>query len=66
MLDDLNKDLENNKNVVLDSNKNLFKAAEIGKKSRKSQWMCLLLLFVIISAVAIVLLYQAGIIGNKG
>lgn len=65
MLDSLNKDLENNKKIVQEANKDLFIAAQKGEESRKSQWMCLLLLFVIVAGVVIFVLFQAGVFDKK-
>lgn len=64
MLDSLNKDLEANKKQVVEANQNLFEAAQTGEQSRKTQWMCLLLLAVVVSGIGIYLLFKAGIIGG--
>ena len=64
MLDSLNKDLEANKKEVKKANDNLFSAAQRGEESRKSQWMCLLLLAVIVAGIIIFILYKMNIIGG--
>jgi t-SNARE complex subunit (syntaxin) len=62
MLDDLNKDLEANKKVVVSANEELFKAAQKGEESRKTQWMCLLFLFIIVLGIIMFILFKMGII----
>ena len=65
ILDELNKNLEKDKKVIVEANKELFEAAAIGEKNRKSNWMCLLLLFVLAGGIIVFLLFLLGVFGGK-
>lgn len=65
-LDDLNRDLDQNRIQVVKAQQDLFEAAEKGQKSRKTQCLLVLALAIVIAIIAIYLLFRAGIIGGGG